>query len=226
MDLEQNLAASRTAHENDAIRQTLFAFVAYGEKVETYFNWLMAATGAGLALMFTQWTSMTAAIGKLPAVAVAALLLLALLAGLVARFENYQAQTIRTTWAALPAELAETRKAYARDVEDYIKIEQAMAGRLPQWNFVDLNVKRVSAEVGRLMPPDFNTGWRLPFWWIMSWVALSLTGRDRGPEQTGKEFHGAAQAAYRVGSAMWLVVMYQVLLILAAVVAFGGLVTH
>jgi hypothetical protein len=224
-EMREHLAALRTAHEDDAIRQTLFAFVAYGERVETYFNWLMAATGAALAFLFTQWPGVTAAIGGRPAVVVAALLMLALLVGLVARFENYQAQTIRTTWAALPTELAKTRAAYGRDVADYLKA-MVIFGVQPQWNNEDLNRERIGTKVKELMPPDFNTGWRAPFWWIMTWIALLLTGREKPVEQTGEDFHGTAQAAYRVGSAMWLVVMYQVLLIAAAVVSFFGLLMH
>jgi hypothetical protein len=224
-EMREHLAALRTAHEDDAIRQTLFAFVAYGERVETYFNWLMAATGAALAFLFTQWPSVTAAIGARPAIAVAALLMFALLVGLVARFENYQAQTIRTTWAALPTELAKTRAAYGRDVADYLKA-MAIFGVQPQWNYEDLNRERIGTKVRELMPPDFNTGWRAPFWWIMTWIALVLTGREKAVEQTGEDFHGTALAAYRVGSAMWLVVMCQVLLIAAAVISFFGLLMH
>lgn len=222
-EMFEHLAELRAAHEDDAIRQTLFAFVAYGERVETYFNWLMAATGAALALIFTQWASVTGAIGGRPAVAVAALLMFALLVGLVARFENYQAQTIRTTWAALPGELAKTRAAYARDVTDYLAAMKAIFGAQHQWDFVDLNRERIGKKVTELMPPNFNTGWRAPFWWIMTWVALALTGREKSVEQTGQDFHGTSQAAHRVGSAMWLLVMYQVLLIAAALVAFVGL---
>jgi hypothetical protein len=232
-EMSNHLAELRTAHENDAVRQTLFAFVpirgnraAYGEKVENYFNWLMAATGAALAFLFTQWSGVTGAIGTRPAVAVAALLLFALLVRLVARFENYQAQTIRTTWAALPAELAKTRAAYGRDVADYLAAMKTLFGAQPRWDFVDLNKERIGAKVTELMPPNFNTGWRAPFWWIMTWVALALTGREKPVDQTGEEFHGTAQAAYRVGSAMWLIVMYQALLIAAAFVAFVGLLLH
>ena len=53
-EMSNHLAELRTAHENDAVRQTLFAFVAYGEKLENYFNWLMAATGAALAFLFSR----------------------------------------------------------------------------------------------------------------------------------------------------------------------------
>ncbi len=109
----------------------------------------------------------------------------------------------------------------------------AILGRPPQWELVDLDQKRIGAKVQELMPPNFNTGWRAnfntrwraPIWWIMTKVALALTRHDKTPEETGEGFHGAAQAAYRVGSAMWLVVFCQVLLIAAALVASVGGIT-
>jgi hypothetical protein len=223
LTLRGRLAELRSNHENDAIRQTLFAFVAYGEKLETYFNWLMAATGAALALLFTQWTGVTGAIGKHPAIAVVALLMLALLVGLVARFENYQAQTIRSTWASLPAELAKTRAVWGRDVEDHLRAAQITSGAQPEWNFEDLDRERIATKVRELMPPDFNSGWRAPIWWLMTRIDLVLTGREK---QVEERFRAPAQAAYRVGSAMWLLVFYQVVLIVAALVAFIGLLLH
>jgi hypothetical protein len=226
-EMRAHLAALRAAHEADAVRQTLFAFVAYGEKVEVYFNWLMAGTGAALAFVFTQWASVVGALGRGCAIAVVVILLLALLAGLVGRFENYQAQTIRVTWASLPQALTNTRERYAADVAGYVQAMHGLFGaQLPADAATDMDPQRIGRKVKDLMPPDFNTGWRAPFWWIMTAVSLALTGREYSIERTGEDFHGTAQAAYRVGSAMWLVVFYQVLLIVAAVVVFIGLSFH
>jgi hypothetical protein len=74
------------------------------------------------------------------------------------------------------------------------------------------------------MPPDFNTGWRWPIWKFMEGIARIFTGS--GPKPVDAEWDGMALSAYRVGSAMWLVVFYQGLLIAAAIVGGIGLLVQ
>lgn len=161
-EMRAHLAELQAAHEMDAVRRTVFAFVAYGDKVENYFNWLMTATGAALALVFTQWGGVTDAIGRPASVAVATLLMIALLVGLVARFENYQAQTIRLTWAELPKALQETRAQYATAVGEYLTTMRDVFGVQQPPEIPDMDPIQINKTVRDLMPPDFNTGWRAP----------------------------------------------------------------
>ena len=51
--MRAHLDAQRKAHEDDAVRATIGEYVATGEKLDFQFNWLMAGTGAAIALLLT-----------------------------------------------------------------------------------------------------------------------------------------------------------------------------
>jgi hypothetical protein len=222
-EMRKYLAEIRVAHENDAMRQVLLAFIAHGEKVDTYLNWLMAATGAIIALFLTQWANLVTAIGQRVAVADIVILMLALLVGVVAWFETHQAQISDMLWRDLPKEIEITRESYAKHVGQYFDLQRAAgASEFPTPD--DMDRSRMDDMLPRLMPPDFNTGWRKPIWKIMETIARMFTGSGPGP--VDPEWDGIALSAYRVGSAMWLIVFYQVLLIAAAIVGSVGLLVQ
>ncbi len=222
-EMQAHLAELRIAHEDDAIRSTLHSFIAYGDKLDSYLNWLMAATGAAVALILAQWAGVSGALGHVGGLLVVSLLMLALLIGVVARFEIYQAQIVVNLWRTLPNELGQARAHHAADVAQYLEAMRHAAGqtRLPVPE--DMNRERIGEQIRRLMPPDFNTGWRYPIWRVMELVALALTGHGPTADAVGQEWVGVAVATYRVGSAMWLIVFYQVVLLMAALVGLAGL---
>lgn len=223
--MRSHLDEQRVAHENDAIRATVSEFIAVGEKLESQFTWLMAGTGAAIALLLTQWTTTAPAIGHGAAIAIVILLAIALLCGLVAKLEIYQAQLITSVWGKLPARLIEIRATYAAEIGNYFDFQRAAgAQQLP--NPPDLDANRITSKVVRLMPPDFNTGWRAPVWWVMTKVSLALTGRGPSIDEHGAEWFQTALSAYRVGSAYWLLILYQVVLIAAGIVGVIGFATH
>ena len=76
--MQAHLAELRIAHEDDAIRSTLHSFIAYGDKLDSYLNWLMAATGAAVALILAQWAGVSGALGHVGGLLVVSLLMLAL----------------------------------------------------------------------------------------------------------------------------------------------------
>jgi hypothetical protein len=214
----------RVAHENDAIDATLGEFIGVGEKLESQFTWLMAGTGAAIALLLTQWSVVSSAIGHGTAIATVILLAIALLCGLVAKLEIYQAQFTTSVWGKLPAKVSEIRGTYAAEIGNYFEYQRA-AGALQLPNPPDLDQKRIRDKVVHLMPPDFNTGWRWPVWWLMSKVALVLTGHGPSKDEYG-EWFTITLAAYRIGSAYWLLILYQVVLIIAGIVSAIGFATH
>lgn len=222
-EMRNYLAELRVAHENDAMRQVLLAFIAHGEKLDTYLNWLMAATGAAVALFLTQWTNLVTAVGQGVATVDIVILMLALLVGMVARFEIHQAQISDMLWRDLPKEIEITRESYAKHVGQYFELQRA-AGAHEFPTPEDMDKGRMDKMLPRLMPPDFNTGWRWPIWKFLEFIARVLTGS--GPQPVDPEWDGIALSAYRVGSAMWLIVFYQVLLIAVAIVGGIGLLVQ
>jgi hypothetical protein len=222
-EMRKYLADIRVTHENDAMRQVLLAFIAHGDKVDTYLNWLMAATGAIIALFLTQWANLVTAVGQSVAVADIVILMVALLVGVVARFETHQAQISDMLWKDLPRDIETTRESYATHVGQYFELQRA-AGAREFPNPDDMDTSRMYEMLPRLMPPDFNTGWRKPIWTFMEAIARAFTGS--GPKPIDPEWDGIALSAYRVGSAMWLIVFYQVLLIAAAIVGGIGLLVQ
>ena len=74
------------------------------------------------------------------------------------------------------------------------------------------------------MPPDFNFGWRYPIWRVMELIALALTGHGPTADAVGQKNRlESPWRTCRVGSAMWLIVFYQVVLLMAALVGLAGL---
>jgi hypothetical protein len=224
-EMRSHLDAQRVAHEDDAIRATLREYIVTGDKLDSQFNWLMAGTGAAIVFLLTQWTQLLSAIGHRAAILILALLALAILCGLVARLEIYQARLIADVWGTLPSKLIDIRATYAAEITNYFTAQQAMGHRqLPVP--VDLNADRVISDVRRFMPPDFNTGWRKPVWWFMTKVALAVTGHGPRHEDVKMEWFNMAQSAYRVGSAYWLLIFYEVILIAAGLLGLVALALH
>lgn len=224
-EMSAHLDTQRKAHEDDAIRATLREYIVTGDKLDSQFNWLMAGTGAAVVFLFTQWPTLRSSIGHGAAIWVVALLALAMLCGLVARLEIYQARLMSDVWGTLPTKLIDIRATYAAEIANYFKAQIATGQRqLPVPT--DLNADRIVGDVRRFMPPDFNTGWRTPIWSFMSTVALLLTGREPHRDESDAEWLKLAQSAYRVGSAYFLLIFYQTILIVAGLIGLCALAMH
>jgi hypothetical protein len=215
----------RNSHENRAVREILLSSVAAGERIDSFLNWLMGASGAAVLLFLTQWSSIVEAMGNC-AVAVMILLLIALIIGVVARFEIYQAQMTFNQWNAAPQKIAEAMVKFepvsARYVAEVARREPDQQ-RVPEP--LELRPKNIREEVERLLPPEFNTGWRKLPWNGMGWIAHCLTGSGHTEKSAG-EFFVPATAAYRVASSLWLLVLMQLVLLVAALVGMAGLLWH
>ncbi|MGO9716697.1 MAG: hypothetical protein ACLPV2_06965 [Steroidobacteraceae bacterium] len=60
----------------------------------------------------------------------------------------------------------------------------------------------------------------------MAKMVLALTGRGPRPGDVEPEWFNWAQSAYRVGSAFWLLIFYEMILIAAGLVGLGALAFH
>src|ERR1700733_8851034 len=225
-EMRVHLAELRETHENAAARQTVYTFIATGEKTDTNLNWLMAAAGGVLVLLVTQWTAVIGVIGRPYAGANVLLLLLGLLIGVVAKFEIQQAQLVSNMWQAQSAALQASHQRYIDHVTQYLGTVTRAAGQAQIPTPDELRMTEIGAGVHRMMPPDFNSGWRRPIWRSMEIVAFLLTGRGPTENSVGRTSFGIAQAAYRVGSSMFLVIFIQFIMMLTAAVAVVGLLTR
>jgi hypothetical protein len=222
---EPNVEANEdfTELESQVIRETVLAFVRQGERMAGFVTWLMGAAGGTIVLIASHWVESTNALGKWPVLALVLVALLSLIMGLVARFEIHQALIVADT-----SQLLQTAVRAARELHR-VESDRAMQNLPPALKSIprsgpNIDLQRVKVAVNRLMPPNFNTGWRLVVWKPIEWLALLLTGRGPRTDDVRAEWHQTAVAAYRVGSALWLTVFQLFLLVLATAIVAGALV--